>query len=198
MTSSETEDIYKWHIILSLNRQSNLQTNRLARSDKWKISQKRDRGTNYVGGWLIKIASTTAIRVRKRKRETIEYINWKFINARQINKWSTRINRLRRNCVRIWRKRILQDTRRSRQPLLGGVSQSSLILYRSGVHRGRQIYADLFLSALDTRCTTGPKARGIKNSCLPTRRVYRSRPTPRLRGLIARRFVKPSRRGSQF
>lgn len=58
-------------------------------------------------------------------------------------------------------------------------SQSSLILYRSGAHRGRQIYADLFLSVFDTRCTTGPKARGIKSCLPPPWYVSQSRPTPR-------------------
>lgn len=90
----------------------------------------------------------------KREREKFSSINWKFIGARRINKWRvTCTNRLWRKCIRAWGKRTLQDTDQVDSLFHKGRAQSSLILYRSGAHRGRQIYADLFLSASDTRCT---------------------------------------------
>lgn len=119
------------------------------------------------------------LQIKLRRKKLPSNINWKFINARQINRWSTRINRLCRKCIRAWRKRTLQD-RPSRQPLPWGEPVIINIIPQRRSSRASDLCRPL---SVRVRYKMHGWTEGQRHQKLPSfsvRSLYvQTRPTPR-------------------
>jgi len=111
------------------------------------------------------------------QNKNLQYKLEVYHSARQINRWSTYINRLWRKCIRAWRKRTLQD-RPSRQPLPRGERVIINIILQRRSSRASDLCRPL---SVRVRYKMHDWTEGQRHQRLPSSSsyIYQTRPTPR-------------------